>query len=140
MANFVYTNFKVKCSKGSYNLSTDALKLALFTGTYVPNQDTDTTYAGIAGEVAAGNGYATGGVALGSVTVVSDTANHRMKLTASNAVWNVTGVVTFRYAVLYDSTVGDLVALYDPGANQSSGTSGTLTVSFDATNGVLDLT
>ena len=140
MANFVYTNFKVKCSKKAYDLSLDTLKLALFTTTYVPNQDTDTTYALLTGELPTANGYTQGGQALASVVVASDAVNHRMKLTANNVVWTVTGVLTFRYAVLYDSAVGDLICLYDFSANQSSGSSGTLTLSFDATNGALNLT
>lgn len=139
MASFVYTNWKLNVGKKLENLSSDSLKVALFTSTYTPNQDTDTTYAGITGEVANGSGYTTGGVALASVSWASDATNHRAKLTASNLTWNVTAVITYRYAVLYDSTSGDLIALYDPGANQTGPSSGTININWDASNGVLTL-
>lgn len=143
MANFVYTNWKLKVGQKAEALggaTPDTLKVALFTSTYVPNQDTDTTYAGITGEVAAGNGYTTGGVTLASVVWAADATNHRAKLTASNISWTVTAAITYRYAVLYDSTTGDLIALFDPGANQTGPSSGTININWDATNGVLTLT
>lgn len=140
MSNFIYTNFKKNVGLKLENLNTDTLKVALFTGTYTPNQDTDTTYAGITGEVANGNGYTTGGITLASQLWTNDNANHRGKLTASNLTWTMTASITYRYAVLYDSTSGDLVALFDPGATQTGPSSGTININWDATNGVLTLT
>lgn len=141
MANFVYTNFKYKAGKKSYDLSVDALKVALFLAAYTPNQDTDTGYSLIsANEVAAGNGYTAGGIALASQVWAADNANHRSKLTANNLVWNMTASITYRYAVLYHVTSGDLASLFDPGASQVGPTSGTININWDATNGVLTLT
>lgn len=137
MANFVYTKAKVKFAKAVMNLLTDTLKLALMTSSYSPNQDSDDTFSGISGNEVTGTGYTAGGQALTTVAVAADNPNHRMKMTADNVVWSGS-TITFRYAVLYDTVGGDLIALYDPGTTVSD-TAGTLTVTWDATNGVLDL-
>ena len=141
--NNVYTIFKVNVSKGTFNLSSDTLKIALFTNTYTPNQDTDVTFSALTGEVSTAGGYTAGGVTLSGVTVNQDNTNHRMKLTATNPSWSPSGSgITFQTVVLYDSTLStnNLIAYWNFGANQTSGTSGTFTLQFDATNGVLDLT
>lgn len=138
MANFVYTNFKYLVSKKTFDLSADTLKVALFTSSYTPNQDTDTVYSGISANEVSGTGYTAGGATLASVTVAADNSNHRMKLTAANPSWT-TATITARYAVLYHSTSGDLIALFDFGSNFTS-TAGTFTVTWDGTNGVLTLT
>lgn len=124
------------------SLASDTLKIALFTNTYTPAQDTDATYSALTGEVATGNGYTAGGVALAGVTVNTDASNHRMKLTATNPSWTVTGVITFRTVVLYDSTIAtnNLICYWNFASDQTTGGSGTFTLQFDSTNGVLDLT
>lgn len=142
MANNVYTTFKAQIGQKTMNLASDTLKIALFTSTYVPNQDTDATYSSLTGEVATANGYTAGGVALTGVTVNQDNTNHRMKLTATNPSWTVTGAITFRTVVLYDSTIAtnNLVCYWNFAADQTTSNSGTYTLQFDSTNGVLDLT
>lgn len=140
--NNVYTIFKYEQGLKNLNLSSDTLKIALFTSTYTPNQDTDVTYSSLSGEVITGSGYTAGGVALAGVTWAQDNANHRGKLTATNPSWTVTAAITFQTVVLYDSTVAtnNLICYWNFGANQQTGSSGTFTLQFDATNGVLDLT
>lgn len=59
---------------------------------------------------------------------------------SNNLVWTVTGVLTFRYVAFYDTTTGvtttePLMLLADFGSSQSSGSSGSLTVSPDSTYG-----
>lgn len=142
--NNVYTIFKTNVAKANFNLSSDTLKIALFTSSYSPNQDTDVTYSVInSNEVATGGGYTAGGVTLSGVTVNQDNTNHRMKLTATNPSWSPSGSgITFQTVVLYDSTLStnNLVCYWNFGSNQTSGTSGTFTLQFDSTNGILDLT
>ena len=94
----VYDSFVPKLSTAL----TDTFKLALFTSTYTP-ASTDDSYTSLTGEVANGNGYTTGGVALtgvgltdsaGTTTFVSDTAT----ITASG------GSIVGRRAIIYNST------------------------------------
>lgn len=59
------------------------------------------------------------------------------QLTANNVAWTVSGVITYRYAVLYDAATNDLIALFDPLSNQSGPSSGTININWDATNGVM---
>ncbi|SRR5579883_2042146 len=140
--NNVYTVFKYQQGLKNINLSSDTLKIALFTSTYAPNQDTDVTYSSLTGEVATGSGYTAGGVALSGVSWTQDNTNHRGKLTATNPSWTVTGAITFQTVVLYDSTIAtnNLICYWNFGSNQTTSSSGTFTLQFDATNGVLDLT
>ena len=206
MASFLYTNYKLKLGQKAEAFNADAFKCALFTSSYTPAPDTDTTYTGIsANEVAAANGYTTGGMALASVTWGTLAANSYggawagstpytlgqlvrpavangylykcvtagtsgagptwgttianpgnsgtalttdntvtwecvattlVKLSAANLSLTVTGVITYRYAVVYDSTTGDLVACFDPGGSQSGPSSGTLNINWDANAGI----
>lgn len=140
--NNVYTIFKYEQGLKNINLSSDTLKIALFTNTYTPNQDTDVTYSSLAGEVATGSGYTAGGATLSGVTWAQDNTNHRGKLTATNPTWSPTANITFQTVVLYDSTVAtnNLIAYWNFGSNQATGSGGTFTLQFDPTNGVLDLT
>lgn len=202
MSSFVYSNFKVNLGKKLEALNSDTLKVALFTSSYSPAVDTDTTYAGLTGEVANGNGYTTGGATLSTVGWAKVLANSWTRtwaastsytlgqiirpatgngflylcvaagtsgasaptfgttigglttdntvtwlcicsslsqLTAGNVTWNVTAAITWRYAVLYDSTSGDLIAYYDPGSNQTGPSSGTININWDTAAGVFDL-
>lgn len=135
--NIVYTTFKVQKALNTMDLATDTLKLALFTSTYAPNQDTDATYSSLTGEVATGSGYTQGGVALTGVAVNQDNANHRMTLTCTNPSWNVSAVITYQTAVLYDSTIttDNVICYWDFGSNQQTGSNGTYTLQF--TNGIV---
>jgi hypothetical protein len=50
---------------------------------------------------------------------------------AANVSLAVTGVVTYRYPVVYSATTEDLVCYFDPGGNQSSANSGNLNLNWD---------
>ena len=102
----------------------DTINLALVTGTYVPNQDTDTYWgdAGIsANELASGGGYTTGGAALASKSSTYDPTSNEARFTATSPItWTFVGNKAFRYGVLYKSTgtagTSPLIAFIDYGA------------------------
>ncbi len=83
-------------------------KVALFTSAssainVAVNPATYTAFAADGHEVAAGNGYSTGGVSVG-VSSWTD-ASGVEQFTLANASWQPTGAgITFRAAVIYDST------------------------------------
>lgn len=78
------------------------LRLALVSSAWVPNDGTDELWAVASGsEIANGNGYSTGGIALPSPTWTQTGAV--IKLTSSPIVWNATGsgIPAWYRAVLY---------------------------------------
>lgn len=112
---------------------TDVIKCALFPAAWgAPNQDTLEDYSAV-GEVANGNGYLTGGVTLGTMSAAYDAGTNVISLGAANAVWS-NATITARYALIYNSTTGKVIAYIDFGADVTS-TNGTFTVPF--TGGVI---
>ena len=104
----IYNNAKLKIHNSTVDLDADSIKCALFTSAYSP-ATTQTTYASIStNEVASGNGYTTGGVTIaGTVSEASGTVTFDV----ADPQWTATGgSIVCRYAVLYDSTIGDLIA------------------------------
>lgn len=84
---------------GTFDIDTDTYKVALFLSTSNIGA-ASTTYAGVTNEVAAANGYTTGGIAqaltlAGTTTVTVDVT--------TDAVWTASGgSITARFAVLYE--------------------------------------
>ena len=125
-------------SKGTLNLSSDAL-MAFLTNT-VP-VSTNSIYSDIsANDLGTANGYTAGGAAV-SPTLSNTTGTE--KLVGSNVTWTATGAIgPFRYAVLYDSTPASnkaLIGWWDYGSSVTMASGDTFTISFDATNGILQL-
>lgn len=120
----------------------DTIKVALCTSSYTPNQDTHTYYSDLTNEVANGNGYTTGGVTLGTKSVNYDTASNVLSLRAAASTWT-SATFTCRYAVVYKDTgsaaTSPLLGYTDFGGNEQV-TSGTFTITWDATDGVLKIT
>ena len=91
-------------------------------------------------QISAGNGYTSGGTATSmSLSTSSGTA----KATGTDVVFTASGgsIGPARYAVLYNSTpvAGPLVGWWDYGSSITLATSETLTVDFDASNGILTI-
>jgi hypothetical protein len=118
--------------KGAVDWDTDTIKLMLVTNANAPDLDADdfrddrTT-----GEVANGNGYATGGVTLASVAVTYDSASDQVRLDAADSSWTFTASTTWRYGDLYKSRGGassadELLANLDWGGDQTVSTAYTL--------------
>jgi hypothetical protein len=142
----VYTNFAKEIGDTSagaqINLGSNTLKVALLTSSYTPARDTDQYWSDISASEASGTGYTAGGQTLAGVAWTKDATNHRAVLTATNPSWS-SATITFRYAVVYKSTgtagTSPLICYCDFGSNQTA-TNGTVTIQYDSTNGVINLT
>ena len=90
-------------------------------------------------EISAGSGYTAGGP---TTTITTSTATGTAKVTGTDVVVTSSGTVgPFRYAVLYNDTptspAKPLIAWWDYGSSITLNASESLTVDFDATNGIL---
>src|SRR5258706_5716448 len=113
MASFNKFYFFVEdVGKKLHNLATDTLKVML-TNTVPVN--TNHVYADVSGtEVANGNGYTTGGTAVGANAYSQTTGV--AKLTGNDVVFTASGAVRpFRYVILYNNTAAskNLIGYYD---------------------------
>ncbi len=140
MASFVkFNQFVADVANKVHNLGADTLKVAL---SNVAPVATNTVFANIT-EIAAGNGYTVGG----TQTVQSSSAQTGgvYKLISGNVLFTASGgaIATFRYVVVYNSTpvspLKPLIGFYDFGSAVTLNSGDTFTVSFDQTNGVLQL-
>lgn len=129
--------------RGEIAYTTDTVKVMLMTSAYVFNQDTQNHRGDIVvNEVAAGAGYTTRGATLVTKSVTYDGTLNRTRLFADNTFWTpATGEsLTARYAVIYKDTGTDttswLMGYVDFGVGVTV-TGSPLTLSWDATNGLL---
>lgn len=95
-----------KLFDGTFDIDSDSFKIALVTAASNIGS-ASTTWAGVTGEVANGNGYTTGGEAV----TVGLTAGRSPAFTLSDTTWTATGGnITAKYAVIYE--VGGNVLAY----------------------------
>ncbi len=139
MATFTKFLFFVEdLGKKLHDLNTNTLKVML-TNTVPVN--TNHVYADVSGtELANGNGYLTGGTAVGT-TAYSQTAG-TAKLTGADVVFTATGSMgPFRYVILYNFTAAskNLISYYDYAQSVTLGNGDTFTVDFDASAGILTI-
>ena len=92
-------------------------------------------------EITAINGYSAGGTV---TTITESTSSGVAKVVGSNVVFTATGSVgPFQYAVLYNDTqtapAKPLIAWWDYGSSITLVNTETLTVAFDATNGIFQV-
>ena len=139
MATFnKYQNLVEDLGNGVHNLSTDTLKLALFTATHTPAAG-DEGFAALTNEVAAGNGYTAGGETLANVSW-SESAGTGT-LDADDPSWTASGgSIAYQYAILYNDTAAgkDLICYWDEGSTVTIADGETRTLNFDA-SGILTL-
>lgn len=106
----VYDQFKLKIGQKAINLGSDTIKMALFSSTSnVGSASLATaTYAAATNQVANANGYTTAGATCAATWV---NASGTETFDVADASWTASGgSITARFAVLYDSTSGDLIA------------------------------
>jgi hypothetical protein len=123
---------RTRMLNGTFDFDTDTFKVALFLSTSNIGA-ASTTYAGVTNEHANANGYTTGGISLGALTLAGTTT-----VTVddpSDMVWTASGgSITARYGVLYESG-GDVVAYFlldSTPADVTATTSNTLTIALHA--------
>lgn len=117
---------------GTFDLDTDTFLMALFLSTSNIGA-ASTTYASVTNEHANANGYTTGGVSLGALTLSGTTTV--MVDETTNPVWTASGgSIVARFAVIYE-TAGNLLCyclLDSTPADVTATTGNTLTVTFHA--------
>jgi hypothetical protein len=131
--NWTFTDgTRTRILNGTFDFDTDTFKVALFLSTSNIGA-ASTTYAGVTNEHAAANGYSTGGISIGALTL-SGTTTVTVDDPA-DVVWTASGgSITARFAVLYENT-GDVVCycLLDSTPADVTATDGnTLTIAFNA--------
>lgn len=122
------------------NLETDTIKILLTNTLPVA---TNSTYSDVsAAQVANGNGYTTGGQAV-TVSSSGQSSGLYKLILSGTLVWTATGgsIGPFRYAIAYSDTAAskDLLGWWDYSAAITLLVGETLTVTFDGTNGLIQL-
>ena len=119
------TSFKAQLYQGIHDLTTDVIKIALYTAN--ANLNEDTTVYSSTDEVPATGTYALGGAQLTPITVSS--SGYTAFVGFPNISWN--GAITARCALIYNSTQGNKsVAVLDFGSDKTS--VGTFTITMPA--------
>jgi len=122
-----------------HDLGADSLKVMLTNSAPVATN----ALLGDLTEIAAGNGYTAGGTAPSISSSAQTTGTY--KLVLADVTFTAAGgsIGPFRYIVLYNDTpaspLNPLIAWWDYGSALTLAAGESLTVDFDATNGVLQL-
>ena len=117
------TSFKAELYQGIHDLTTDVIKIALYTAN--ANLNEDTTIYNSTDEVPATGTYALGGAQLTPITV--STSGYTAYVGFPNISWN--GAITARCALIYNSSQGNKsIAVLDFGSDKTSTTTFTITM------------
>ena len=121
------TSFKAQLYQGIHDLTTDVIKIALYTASADLNEDTTAYSVSTAGQVANTGTYVAGGAQLTPITVSS--SGYTAFVGFPNISW--TGAITARCALIYNSTQGNKsIAVLDFGSDKTS--VGTFTITMPA--------
>ena len=119
------TSFKAQLYQGIHDLTTDVIRIALYTAN--ANLNEDTTAYNSTDEVPNTGTYVAGGAILTPITVSS--SGYTAFVGFPNISW--TGAITARCALIYNSTQGNKsVAVLDFGSDKTS--VGTFTITMPA--------
>jgi hypothetical protein len=119
------TSFKAQLYQGIHDLTTDVIKIALYTAN--ANLNEDTTVYSATNEVPNTGTYFAGGAQLTPITVSS--SGYTAFVGFPNISW--TGAITARCALIYNETQGNKsVAVLDFGSDKTS--AGTFTITMPA--------
>jgi hypothetical protein len=138
-----YGQAYLKAFNKEIDWDSDTIKVALFTTTYTPDQDTHVYFdvSCTSGQIANGNGYTTGGATLANKTIGYTGATNVTKFDADDVSWTSSSITAARYAVIYDDSPASnkpLLGYVDFGEDRTS-SSGTLQITWDAA-GILTIT
>jgi hypothetical protein len=116
------TSFKAELYQGIHNLTTDVIKIALYTAS--ANLNASTTAYSTTNEVIA-SGYTAGGQTMTGITINS--ADYTAYVGFNNVSW--TSALTARCALIYNSSKSNrAIAVLDFGSDKSSSTTFTITM------------
>jgi hypothetical protein len=117
------TSFKAELYKGIHDLTTDVIKIALYTAS--ADLSEDTTVYSATNEVPNTGTYSAGGATLTPITVSS--SGYTAFVGFPNISW--TGVITARGALIYNSSQGNKsIAVLDFGSDKISTVTFTITM------------
>ena len=117
------TSFKAELYQGVHDLTTDVIKIALYTASADLNEDT-TVYSAT-NEVANTGTYVAGGAVLTPITVAS--SGYTAYVGFPDISW--TGAITARCALIYNVTQGNKsIAVLDFGSDKTSTTTFAITM------------
>ena len=117
------TSFKAELYQGIHDLTTDVIKIALYTAS--ANLNETTTVYSAANEVANTGTYVAGGSTLTPVTVAS--SGYTAYVGFPDISW--TGAITARCALIYNVTQGNKsIAVLDFGSDKTSTTTFAITM------------
>jgi len=127
------TSFKVELYQGIHDLTTDVIKIALYTASADLNETTTAYSVGTPGQVVAA-GYTAGGSILTPITVSS--SGYTAYVGFPNVSW--TAALTARCALIYNSTQGNKsIAVLDFGSDKTSTTTFTITMPANTSTSAL---
>ena len=110
------TSFKAELYRGIHVLTTDVIKIALYTAN--ANLNADTTVYSASNEASGGN-YVAGGAILTPVTVSLSLSDNTAFVGFPNFSW--TGTITARCALIYNFSKGNKsIAVLDFGSDKTS--------------------
>lgn len=133
-------DYAEQVNKAVHNWSAHTYKAMLTNSAPVA---TNTVLANLT-EISAGNGYSAGGMTLDTVTLSE--ASGTAKVTIADEVLTASGgsIGPFRYVAVYNDTATSpadaLVMWYDYGSSITLASGESLTIDFDATNGLWQFT
>jgi len=118
------TSFKAQLYQGIHDLTTDVIKIALYTAN--ANLNEDTTVYSTTDEVQPTGSYSLGGSQLTPITV--STSGYTAYVGFPNISW--TGAITARCALIYNDTVAGKpsIAVLDFGSDKTSTATFTITM------------
>ena len=117
------TSFKAQLYQGIHDLTTDVIKIALYTAN--ANLNEDTTVYSATNEVANTGTYSAGGAQLTPITI--GTSGYTAFVGFPNISW--TGAITARCALIYNVTQGNKsIAVLDFGSDKTSAVTFTITM------------
>jgi hypothetical protein len=118
------TSFKAQLYQGIHDLTTDVIKIALYTAN--ANLNEDTTVYSSTDEVPNTGTYSAGGAQLTPITI--GTSGYTAFVGFPNISW--TGAITARCALIYNDTVAGKpsIAVLDFGSDKTSTTTFTITM------------
>ena len=117
------TSFKAELYQGIHDLTTDVIKIALYTAS--ANLNETTTVYSATNEVANTGNYSAGGAILTPITVSS--SGYTAYVGFPNISW--TGVITARCALIYNFSQGNKsIAVLDFGSDKTSTVTFTITM------------
>lgn len=125
MATKCSNHFVYQLMKKIIDMSADTFKLRLMTSGFVFNEDNHAVWTDVsASELAAGNGYAAGGLTLTGIAVTEDDVNNKAKFAAADAEWTASGgsIGPTPGAILVDDTTADktIVCWFDFNGNKTA--------------------